>query len=309
MKSILIENFIKYQKINNLIEDKDQLKAIFFLGESFSSWVKEQRKFWWKKNHINFFLVGPVGCGKTSLIKNSGILNNFGYKTLEKHYYEINWMIQRKNSNIVQSFLDFNVLFIDEFFLQDDADMINFENFLYLMKDKFIILTGNKKISDLCNSFLNHSHIESFKSLFYKNFLEHDIKGSIDYRELSKSNKRKWIYRKQSEVNLDLSKVQTEIFYEANNFLSKDIGPYDIYSLIDKKEGIFLNNLPMFREDNDDLAMRFRMVVDFCYFKEKELHITSSHNPQDIFQFRLEKYKRTLSRIIEKSNIVDFKNG
>lgn len=281
----LSQNFEKWCRLKEWQQNTYQKDIVQSLEKEIENWLKTLKSWFRKPNYKYFAIIGPVGCGKSALIE-ACQFSKMELPLVTMHYYELNEKIQQKRENFqVQKNTLYN---IDELMLQDSTDIILFYDFLKEVKRQrsYVIVTGNIPIPAYCEQAFNKSQAQELKEFVQKNFIEYVIpaQGTSDYRQTSS-----YIAKGKNYLHIDCEKE-----------LKDSIGPRQIAEFVKKSNGIAILNLKQFNQENDDVAMRFRMLVDFCYFYQKPIYYEQDAlDLTALFQFKTGKYERTLSRLKE----------
>ncbi|MDB6096994.1 MAG: AFG1-family ATPase [Francisellaceae bacterium] len=291
------------------------------------------------------YLWGEVGRGKTFLmdlffttlpIKKKMRIHFHHF--MKKIHQELNELKQTKQplamiaNNLVKTT---RVLCLDEFFIEDIADAFLLGNLFKALFEKniIVILTSNTKPCRLYEKGLQREVFLPTIELLENQLEIVQLKGNKDYR-LEKFQINKIYYY---PINLQNSKafealfndlgglaVNSEPFIEIANrkifFIAKNNTSiwFDFKAICEGPRGsldyieianifslIFVSNIPILKDADNDSARRFIMLIDECYDRKIKLSLLAECSIDELYQGTLliTPFKRTISRLHEMQSI------
>ena len=320
-----------------------QLDLIKQLDEFTQKYISYQRKFFFKSkiDNYGFYIHGDVGCGKT-LIMNKlyeifpddkklrihlhALINNIQIELERIKHKEEPLSIVVKNLKATV-----NIIFIDEFVINDIATAMILKNLLesLIKNDIYIIITSNFMPDNLYKDGLMRDRFLPAIKILNDKLKLYEIKDSLDYRLLKiNSNKLFIINDAESNKILDywFNKFNNNVFITNSyiNILNRNIhfikcgkntiwfsflelcgnnrGKIDYLQLVKIYncfivEGIFeLNNIA-----NQDILIRLIWLIDILYDCRCCLVLSSNVPVNEIYNNGLlyEEFCRTKSRLYE----------
>lgn len=265
--------------------------------------------FFSKNNSIgNFYLWGPVGRGKTMLLQS--LKDSYFPQAGQFHFIEFMQLIHKKLSElsgnsdpllkVVKNLsIDFKIIFIDEFQIEDIADAMIIGTLLEALSNKGtrLFISSNSHPDNLYKDGLQRAKFLKTINFINENFFIHHLLGSEDYRlkEISKFDSSAKDVNGFGEVkgflqktfNQDLSE-KTEFF--ANNrkfhcfgcsdkalwlsfkdFFSSPCASKDFIEIVQTFEWVFISNFHSCNDDHIDKIRRFISFIDLAYQEKQKL--------------------------------------
>ena len=197
-----------------------------------------------------------------------------------------------------------------------------------------IILTTNLKLKDLYKNGLQREQFLPFISIIKKNSIQKELLLNEDYRLKNKENKFDRIFyplnektlfkinKNFREVTKNKKKEEKSIttkgrkfnicnFFEGitrldfKNLCDVNLGSEDYINISKISNHIFIENIPIFNENNSNQQLRFITLIDIFYEKKIKLTISVAKDLANIgsSQKHYEIFKRTISRLHEMTKV------
>jgi len=342
MKITLLRNsFINFCKKNGLEKNKNQIEIINLLVKFFKSKKKIINFFVNPKDKLCFYLFGGVGVGKTMILNFFYNFVDLPKKRAHFNEFMIEFHENRfKNDNdsilsFVKKLKKYNLLYLDEFQVTNIVDaMILGKLFKTIFKENIkVIITSNIKIEDLYKDGLQREQFLPFISIIKKNSIQKELIIDEDYRMQKISSIQRAFFPTNEKTKFKINQIFREYtkskklkkisikvkgreffisnYYEGvakfnfkdlcNNFL----GAEDYVKISDVCNFIFIENIPVFNDENADQQNRFITLIDILYEKKIPLVISVENNLEKIgsSQKLKDPFKRTVSRLFELSSM------
>jgi cell division protein ZapE len=197
-----------------------------------------------------------------------------------------------------------------------------------------IIITTNTKLSELYKDGLQRDQFLPFISIIKDNSVQKELLLKDDYR-LKNLTKEQRIFYPLNESTLfkinqnfreftrDKKKEKKKIttkgrdfiidnFYDGvfrikfNELCDKNLGSEDYINIANTTDHIFIEEIPIFNENNSNQQLRFITLVDILYEKKISLTLSLANNFFCLGSSKkhFEIFKRTLSRLFEMTKIL-----
>ena len=255
-----------------------------------------------KTQKMGFYIWGEVGRGKTVITK--CFLNHLNYKIKASHYIdlmqlihsELNYRTGSKNplDSIAKTLSKkYDIIFIDEFQVEDIADAMIIGNLLIQLieNNTFLYITSNAAPEDLYKDGLQRKKFLDSIKIFQESVHVHKLVGETDYRTrniLSFNKDKKKVFNdndiekliKHNFLNTNFGSKQFEVNKrkfsckaKSNNFLwisfaeffDEPNGSKDYIEISKNYEWIFINDFINCSDDSADILRRFISFIDICY--------------------------------------------
>jgi len=290
----LKKTFIEYCDKKKFEKNEDQIKIIELLNKFYKKktllnlFLKSDKK-------LGFYLHGGVGVGKTMILnfffnyltikKKRSHFNEF---MIDFHEFRHK---NKDQSNIIEKFvknlkIKCELLYFDEFQVTNIVDaMILGKLFEIIFKENIrVIITSNTKINDLYKEGLQREQFLPFIKVFRTYSIEKELKVNEDYRKSDPyklerffSLEKKDNFFKVNRIFHDLIKkknkkiVEVQVkgrvfkiieYYEGiakfdfGDLCAKNIGAEDYIEIAKRCSFIFIENLPIFTNENLDQKQR-----------------------------------------------------
>ena len=296
------------------------------------------------KDNLGFYLVGDVGVGKTMIlnfffneIKEKKLRLHFNEFMINFHDFSFQ---EKDKENGINHFVKnlmkkTEILYFDEFQVTNIVDaMILGELFkrIFEMKIK-VIFSSNININDLYKDGLQRDQFIPFLKILENNCYQERLSINEDYRLSQNTNLNRFLspsnesnnfifnkffrkITKNKEKNVKILEIKgrkfhIENFYEGvakfkfDELCDRNLGSEDYISLVNNCNFIFIENLPIFDDNNSNQQNRFITLIDIIYEKKIPLMITSqlALNLFKSSKKLSEPFKRTISRLYELTSM------
>ena len=289
---------------------------------------------------LGFYLYGGVGVGKTMILNFFFDCLNVKKKRSHFNEFMINFHeFRHKNkdkNNTIEIFVKSlkkkcELLYFDEFQITNIVDaMILGKLFEVIFKENIkVIITSNIKINDLYKDGLQREQFLPFIKTFKIFSVEKELLVDEDYRKSDLYKLRRFFplekkdnFFKVNRIFHNLIKdkkkkiikisIKGRVFkiieyydgiakFDFEDICGRNIGAEDYIEIAKKCSFVFIENLPIFTNENLNKKQRFITLIDIFYEKKISLMITSQNDLENIsFSTQLtEPFKRTLSRLYE----------
>ena len=324
----------KFEKNINQIRIVNLLSKFNSLKKSFLSlFFKADQK-------LGFYLYGGVGVGKTMILnffynnldipKKKFHFNEFmiNFHNFRHKYKDQNNSIEKFVKNLKKNC---ELIYFDEFQITNIVDaMILGKLFETIFKEKIkIIISSNIKIENLYKDGLQREQFIPFLKTIKKNSIEKQLIVNVDYRKSDFNNLDRYFSLKNSNnlfkvnrifhdlikdkkgtnkiLNIKGRKIKINLYYEGiakfdfKELCGDTLGAEDYIAICEQCSLIFIENIPIFSNENIDKKQRFITLIDIFYEKKVPLIITASAGLKNInFSSLLSQpFKRTISRLYE----------
>tara|TARA_Y100001954_G_scaffold222889_1_gene260618 strand:+ start:569 stop:1618 length:1050 start_codon:yes stop_codon:yes gene_type:complete len=336
------QNIIDKLKNQGLEPNLNQIKLISVLNR-----VDLKKRKIFKINRLKedaldgIYIWGDVGRGKTLITKEYLSLNH-DLRIKDFHYIDfMNFVHDELNNNsgsknplklVTKSLCkSYDLLFIDEFQVEDVADAMIIGDLLNKIVDKGIkiILTSNAHPNDLYKDGLQRQKFIKSMNIFSDKIKIFKLEGDVDYRtknliELNKkdtgsSYSEKEIFNviknnfgidfiKNEIIEINNRKFKCKIalknllWIEFNSFFQQPLGTSDYKFISQQFDWVFISKFNICNDEKIDLVRRFISFIDIAYVeKVKVKFFFNKVKEKDIYSGdRLEiLWRRCQSRLME----------
>tara|TARA_E500000178_G_scaffold292207_1_gene296409 strand:- start:112 stop:1149 length:1038 start_codon:yes stop_codon:yes gene_type:complete len=331
--------FKQFCKKNSFEDNSQQIEIINSLDKFINPRKTFLSNFFKKENKLCFYLHGNVGVGKTMIL--DFFYNQLKVTKLRLHFNEfmINFHDFRYNAEVDSSIgtfvqdlkRNYELIYLDEFQVTNIVDaMILGKLFEVIFSENIkIIITTNTKLKDLYKDGLQRDQFLPFISIIKNYSILKELKLKEDYR-LKDLNKKQRIYYPLSESTLFMvnknfreltrnkKKETRNINTKGRNFVidnfydgifrfnfkelcDKNLGAEDYINISNISNHIFIEEIPVFNDDNSNQQLRFITLIDILYEKKITLSLSLERNLNNLGSSKkhLQTFKRTISRLIE----------
>ncbi len=317
--------------------DKNQKKVVHLFCNKYS---KNQTflNFLTQKKCRGFYVYGDVGRGKTMVMKY--LFEKAKEPKKQFHYIEfmkeirasiqefegLSNPIEKTATKMAKSY---QMLFIDEFQVEDVSDAMTLVNLLHELKKRgvFFIFTSNAMPRNLYENGLQRDKFINMFAKFVNDFEVFEFDGTKDYRSINislRSNEDEDAFDQEDikrflDFNFQNSFYNTQINLSGRNFLTKgtskdflwisfqdffsqNLAVGDFVELCQRYEWFFIDNFIECDESRNDLIRRFIGFIDIAYIKKSKIKffksglLTSEIYKGEALDFF---WNRTVSRINE----------
>jgi len=300
----MIQNIIDNLKNQGIEIDLAQSNLIQEMIEAIPQDKSFISKF--KKNKLDktsFYIWGEVGRGKTLVTKS--FINQLNKNKAIFHYIDFIQNIHNELANlsgksdplnfIAKSLSKkYQIIFIDEFQIEDVADAMIIGNLLnqLIQLDVILYITSNAHPNDLYKDGLQRQKFIDAIKILQKKLNVHKLDGIIDYRtrnivNLNQGNpnqifddkdillfikanfENKNFAQKTFNINsreFTCKAVSSEFLWISfSDFFSEPNGSKDYIEISKNVEWIFLNDFKYCDDNEADIIRRFISFIDICY--------------------------------------------
>ena len=227
------------------------------------------------------------------------------------------------------------IIYFDEFQVTNIVDaMILGKLFKKIFEENIkVIFSSNININDLYEGGLQRNQFIPFIKILENNCYENNLLIKEDYRTNKNISLERFLYPVNQSTNFTFNKFFRKVtknkiknskiveikgrkfilenFYNGvvkfnfDELCNRNLGSEDYIKIADNCSFIFIDNLPIFNEDNSNQQQRFITLIDILYEKRIPLTITSE---VDLNLLKSSKslvvpFKRTISRLYELTSI------
>ena len=292
-----------------------------------------------KREKLCFYLHGKVGVGKTMLL--DFVYDRLEIKKHRQHFNEFmlnfhDFRHEKKDNNTINMFVKtlkkkYDLIYFDEFQVTNIVDaMILGKLFEVIFSENIkIIITTNTKLSELYMDGLQREQFLPFISIIKEYSIQKELSLQDDYRlkdlntgqriffPLNEStlfmiNKsfREFTRNKKKESKKIITKGREFIishFYDGilrlkfSDLCNKNLGAEDYLNISKISNHIFIEEIPIFNDDNSNQQFRFITLVDILYEKKILLSLSLADDLKNLGSSKkhFKIFKRTTSRLIE----------
>ena len=340
MSKISLQDSFKEFCIKNSFENNNQQIEIVNLLDKFTNPRKTFLSYFFKKeDKLCFYLHGSVGVGKTMIL--NFFYNQLKINKLRLHFNEFminfhDYRHDKEDDNSIHSFVKdlkkkYELIYLDEFQVTNIVDaMILGKLFEIIFSENIkVIITTNTKLSNLYKDGLQREQFLPFLSIMKNYSIQKELSLQHDYR-LKDLNRKQRLYFPLNESTLfminknfreltrdkkkEIKKINTKgRDFIINNFYNgilrlkfsdlcdKNLGAEDYINISNVSDHIFIEEIPIFNDDNSNQQLRFITLIDILYEKKiiLSLSLESDLNNLGSSTKHLQTFKRTTSRLIE----------
>jgi len=339
LKISLQNSFREFCKKNSFENNNHQIEVINLLGKFINPRKTFFSNFFKNKDKLCFYLHGNVGVGKTMIL--NFFYDQLKINKLRLHFNEFminfhDYRHDKEDDNSMRSFVNdlkkkYELIYLDEFQVTNIVDaMILGKLFEIIFSENIkIIITTNTKLSDLYKDGLQREQFLPFISVIKNYSIQKELSLKDDYR-LKNLNKKQRLYFPLNESTLfminknfreltrdkkkETKKINTKgrdfiisNFYDGilrfkfSDLCDKNLGAEDYINISNISDHIFIEEIPIFNDDNSNQQLRFITLIDILYEKKIILSLSLECDLNNLGSStkHLQTFKRTTSRLIE----------
>ena len=339
----LQDSFIEFCNKNLFEKNNQQIEIVNLLDQFLYPKKTFFKNFFKNKEKFCFYLHGNVGVGKTMIL--NFIYDQLKIEKKRLHFNEFmisfhDFRHDREDDNSIRSFVKnlkkkYKLIYLDEFQVTNIVDaMILGKLFEVIFSENIkIIITTNTKLNELYKDGLQREKFLPFISIIRDNSIQKELLLKNDYR-LKDSTKAQRIFYPLSESSLfkinqtfreftrDKKKEKKKITTKGRNFIidnfydgvirvkfkelcDKNLGSEDYINIANISDHIFIEEIPIFDENNSNQQLRFITLIDILYEKKIFLTLSLTNNLNSLGSSKIhsEIFKRTVSRLFEMTKI------
>ncbi|MAI29972.1 MAG: hypothetical protein CMP38_07175 [Rickettsiales bacterium] len=312
---------------NHINPNVCQIHAISQIEKKLSKSLKQKVIEFFRKNFIGIYLYGSVGVGKSVILKALNLL----FKNSEIfHFSDLIFHIQKSESLKKEFDIEKKLILIDEFYINNLTNIILFKKFLSdsFKKKKIIIMTGNKKITQIYDDPVNQKLCKDIKFFLDQNFKQIKMTSKVDYRSKENANHNFFFINKDNantfqntlRKQLAITSIPRDLIFkrkgykftlnnfygnlidvEFESFMKENLVFQDFLIIAKKVKIVIIRNIPQLNDDVKDYSHRFVSLIDAFYENKNILSISTRVELDNIYcgkQNTIE-LKRTISRLKE----------
>ena len=338
-KLSLQDSFKEFCKKNSFENNNQQIEIINQLDRFINPKKNFFRKFFRNKDKLCFYLYGKVGVGKTMIL--NFFYDQLKVNKLRLHFNEFminfhDFRHDKEDDNSIRTFVkdlkkQYELIYLDEFQVTNIVDaMILGKLFEIIFSENIkILITTNTKLSDLYKDGLQREQFLPFISMIENYSTQNELSLEDDYR-LKDLNKKQRLYYPLNENTLfminkhfreltrdrkkEIKKINTKgrdfiinNFYDGilrfkfNDLCNKNLGAEDYINISNISDHIFIEEVPIFNDENSNQQLRFITLIDILYEKKILLSLSLENDLNNLGSSskHLEIFKRTTSRLID----------
>ena len=338
-KKSLQDSFKEFCKRNSFENNNQQIEIINLLDKFINPKKTFLSNFFKSKDKLCFYLYGNVGVGKTMIL--NFFYDQLEINKLRLHFNEFminfhDFRHDKEDDNSIRSFVkdlkkQYELIYLDEFQVTNIVDaMILGKLFEIIFSEKIkIIITTNTKLSDLYKDGLQREQFLPFISIIKNYSIQKELSLKDDYR-LKDLNEQQRLYYPLNESTLfminknfreltrdkkkEIKKINTKgrdfiisNFYDGilrfkfSDLCDKNLGAEDYINISNISDHIFIEEIPIFNDDNSNQQLRFITLIDILYEKKVILSLSLESDLNNLGSSRkhVQTFKRTISRLIE----------
>ena len=338
-KIILQDSFKEFCEINKLEINAQQVKIINSLEKFLDNRETILSRLIKKNEKLCFYLYGAVGVGKTMLLNFA--FERLKIRKHRQHFNEFminfhNFRHEKKDNNTIIAFVKelkkkYDLIYLDEFQVTNIVDaMILGKLFEIIFEEKIkIIITTNTKLHDLYKDGLQRDQFLPFISIIENLSIQKELQIKDDYR--TKNNKKLQqiffplnektsfkINQKFREFTRNINKESKIVTTKGRNFVinnfysgiarfkfkdlcDNNLGAEDYINISNLCRHIFIEEVPIFTDENSNQQLRFITLIDIFYEKKISLTLSLKNNLFNLGSSKKHSkvFERTLSRLNE----------
>ena len=338
-KSNLQNSFKGFCKDKKFEINDQQLKILVSLEKFLYPQKNFFSSFFKKKDKLCFYLHGNVGVGKTMLL--NFVYDKLKIRKSRLHFNEFmisfhDYRHENEDDNSIRTFVknlkkQYELLYLDEFQVTNIVDaMILGKLFQIIFEENIkIIITTNTKLNDLYKDGLQREQFLPFISIINNFSIQKELSLKNDYRlkyfrdqqgiffplNEKTSFKINQIFREFTRnKKKEKKKITTkgrdfliENFYSGvarftfKNLCENNLGSEDYINIANICKHIFIEEIPIFNDENSNQQLRFITLIDIFYEKKISLTLSLEKNLSNLGSSTRHSVtiKRTISRLFE----------
>ena len=340
MSKISLQNSFKEFCEQNKFEVNASQKEIINLLDKFFNFKETfLSRFFKKRKKLCFYLYGKVGVGKTMLL--DFVYNRLEIKKYRLHFNEFmvnfhDFRHEKKENNSINAFVKklkkkYDLIYLDEFQVTNIVDaMILGKLFQVIFEENIkIIITTNTKLNNLYKDGLQRDQFLPFISIIKKFSIQKELLIKDDYRKINNKKPQDFFYslneknsfrinQRFRELTRDKKKEKKIIttkgrdliindFYDGilrfkfNNLCNNNLGAEDYINISKISSHIFIEEIPIFNDNNSNQQLRFIILIDILYEKKITLSLSLESDINNLGSSKIHSktFQRTTSRLTE----------
>ena len=338
-KMNLKSSFKEFCKQNKFELNLQQLEIINLLERFLINNETFLNRIFKKKKKLCFYLYGKVGVGKTMLL--DFVYDKLEVKKLRQHFNEFminfhDFRHEKKDNNTISEYVkklkkNYDLIYLDEFQVTNIVDaMILGKLFEVIFEENIkIIITTNTKLNYLYKDGLQRDQFLPFISIIENCSIQKELQIKDDYRTRNNKEPKEIFYplnektlfkinqrfreltkNKKIERKIVITKGRefvVENFYSGisrfkfKDLCDKNLGAEDYINIAHICDHIFIEDIPIFNNENSNQQLRFITLIDILYEKKIRLTLSLEENFNNLGSSikHAPIFKRTVSRMFE----------
>ncbi len=335
----LKSSFKEFCEQNKFEVNTQQTEIVYLLDKFLNKEETFLSKFFKKRKKLCFYLHGKVGVGKTMLL--DFVYDKLAIKKYRQHFNEFminfhDFRHEKKDNNTINTFVrklkkNYDLIYLDEFQVTNIVDaMILGKLFEIIFKENIkIIITTNTKLNDLYKDGLQRDQFLPFISIIENFSIQKELKIKDDYRTKNNENHKEIFFPLNEKTSFKVNQRFREFTRNKNierkivttkgrkfviqNFYSgvarfkfvdlcdKNLGAEDYINIANICNHIFIEDIPIFHDENSNQQLRFITLIDILYEKDIRLTLSLEENLDKLGTSKKHSsiFRRTVSRMFE----------
>ena len=335
----LKSSFKSFCELNKFEVNAQQIEVIDLLDKFINQNETFFNKLFKKRKKLCFYLYGKVGVGKTMLL--DYVYDKLRIKKCRQHFNEFminfhDFRHEKKDNITIRDFVkklkkNYDLIYLDEFQVSNIVDaMILGKLFEVIFEENIrIIITTNVKLDELYKDGLQRDQFLPFISIIENFSVQKELQIKDDYRirDYGKPQEiffplnektsfkvnqrfREYTRNKNAESKIILTKgrnFKIENFYSGvarfkfKDLCEKNLGAEDYINIANICHHIFIEEIPIFDDENSNQQLRFITLIDILYEKKIRLTLSLCESLDNLGSSKkhFTIFKRTVSRIYE----------
>ena len=335
----LESSFKSFCELNKFEVNAQQIEIIDLLDKFINQKETFFSKLFKKRKKLCFYLYGKVGVGKTMLL--DFVYDKLRIKKYRQHFNEFminfhDFRHEKKDNNTIRDFVkklkkNYDLIYLDEFQVSNIVDaMILGKLFEVIFEENIrIIITTNVKLDELYKDGLQRDQFLPFISIIENFSIQKKLQIKDDYRIKYNGKPQEIFFPLNANTSFKMNqkfreftrnkKIESKIIttkgrnFEIENFYSgvarfkfkdlceKNLGAEDYINIANICHHIFIEEIPIFNDENSNQQLRFITLIDILYEKKIRLTLSLKENLDNLGSSKkhFTIFKRTVSRIYE----------
>lgn len=287
------------------------------------------------------YIWGGVGRGKSwlmALFFESVTIEKKVRINFQEFMQQIHLSLQREKGHknplqiIAKRFAErWQLICLDEFMVTDITDAMLLHGLLMALQDEDVtmVMTSNLAPDDLYRNGLQRDRFMPAIELIKNSMHVLELKGELDYRrkfgnsfasyfstdDQNVEQKMRGLFQEkvgsmvELQHNLLINRRYIKayrvsgnvVWFDFNVICGRPRSSQDYIELANRYRSLFISNIPILDDGNDDMAYRFIQLIDELYDRKIKVAISAALPPQQLYQGRQHKFEfvRTISRLEE----------
>ena len=342
LKKNFQNSFIEFCKKRKFEINNQQIEVIYLLNNFINPKKKLLSFLTTANDKLCFYLYGNVGVGKTMLL--NFFYDELKIKKHKIHFNQFminlhDFRHEKNKNNSIHNFVKnlkkkYDLIYLDEFQVTNIVDaMILGKLFeVVFLENIKIIITTNIKLNDLYKDGLQREQFLPFIRIIKKYSIQKELSLKDDYRQTNEGKFKRIFYPLNEKISFKLNQSFRELTrdkkkeekiiltkgrnFKIDNFFSGisrfkfndlcdvNLGAEDYINIAEVCKHIFIEEVPIFNDENSNQQLRFITLIDIFYEKKIALTLSLANNISNLNSSKKhsETFKRTLSRLYEMTN-------